>query len=117
MLKKGSKLVSIDVNEYTTNIAKQLADHAGLSDMISYRLGGLEKNVEDFKKTYGTFDFVFLDHWKDLYLSDAKLLETTQLIKKGTCMFGDNILYPGCPDFRKYVGESDKYQTKEHDRA
>jgi len=30
-------------------------------------------------------------------------------MKKGTVIVGDNILYPGAPDYRKYVNESDNY--------
>ena len=48
-----------------------------------------------------------------MYLSDLKLLESSGLLKKGTCLVGDNILYPGAPDYRKYVNADPKYQTKE----
>jgi hypothetical protein len=46
-------------------------------------------------------------------LEDLKLLESSGLLKKGACIVGDMILYPGVPDFRWYVKDDPKYFTKE----
>lgn len=53
LMKPGGKLISIDVLEYTTNIAKQVAEHAGLSEINEYWLGGLEKNIDKLEKEVG----------------------------------------------------------------
>ena len=57
-------------------------------------------------------DFVFIDHWKDLYLKDLKLLESHGLLRKGTLILADNIIFPGAPDYLEYVQSSEKYQTE-----
>lgn len=91
-----------------------MGKYAGLYGKIEYWLGELEKNVDRLKRKYGKVDFVFLDHWKDLYVSDLKLLESKDLLKKGSCILADNVLYPGAPEYREYVGFSPKYMTVEH---
>ncbi len=111
---KGSMLITLDVNEQFLDIAKQIGKFSGLMGKIDYWLGSLEKHVDRLVKEYGKIDFVFLDHWKDLYISDLKLLESKNLLKKGSCILADNVLYPGAPEFREYVAFSPKYITVEH---
>lgn len=43
------------------------------------------------------FDFVFLDHCKDCYLPDLQALEGLGLIRRGTTVMADNVMYPGAP--------------------
>lgn len=39
--------------------------------------------IPQIKERFGitTFDFIFLDHWKDQYLPDIKLLEVRDILK------------------------------------
>ena len=48
-------------------------------------------------------DFLFIDHVKHLYLSDLKLALELQILAKGCVVVGDNILYPGSPDYKAYM--------------
>ena len=57
-------------------------------------------------------DFVFIDHWNDLYVRDLKLLEAHGLLRKGTVIMADNLIFPGAPDYREYVQSSEKYDTE-----
>ena len=86
-------------------IALKIADHAGLKNKFIPLLGGLEKCLEDVKEEFkeNKPDLIFLDHWKDLYESDLKLLEKSGLIKKGAVIVGDNIICPGAPAYREYI--------------
>jgi len=43
------------------------------------------------------FDFVFLDHCKECYLPDLQSLEQLGLIRRGTTVMADNVIYPGAP--------------------
>ena len=52
------------------------------------------------------FDLVFLDHHKDLYLPDAKLLYRVGGIAHGTVIFADNVIFPGCPDYLAWARET-----------
>ena len=60
----------------------------------------------------GTFDFVFLDHWKDVYRRDVGLIEETGLLRPGTVLLADNVIRPGAPDYLKYMETSEKYHTE-----
>jgi len=57
-------------------------------------------------------DFVFIYHKVDLYLKDLKLLESNGLLKKGTCVVAD--IQEGIPDYKNYMSNNPKYQTKEY---
>ena len=44
-----------------------------------------------------------------------KKLEKANLLKKGCVIVGDNILYPGAPDYKKYMKESPLYKSVVHE--
>lgn len=54
---------------------------------------------------------IFIDHVKTLYLPDFLLLEKYGVIREGTMVVGDNIIYPGSPDYLKWFKESDAYNS------
>ncbi|KAK6318967.1 hypothetical protein J4Q44_G00101780 [Coregonus suidteri] len=70
------------------------------------------------KEQFGVqvFELVFLDHWKDGYLPDTKLLEECGLIQKGTVLLADNVICPGTPDYLEYVCNSSRYNSH-YDRS
>uniref|UniRef100_A0A672YNG5 catechol O-methyltransferase n=1 Tax=Sphaeramia orbicularis TaxID=375764 RepID=A0A672YNG5_9TELE len=59
-----------------------------------------------------TFDLVFLDHWKDRYLPDTKLLEDCGLLRKGSVLLADNVIFPGTPEYLEYVRSSPQYESQ-----
>ena len=58
------------------------------------------------------FDFIFIDHWKDLYLEDLKMLERKKLIKHNAWIFADNVVLFNLEDYLGYVRSSPNYQSK-----
>ena len=58
------------------------------------------------------FDFVFIDHWKDLYLKDLQLLESLGLLKKGAWIFADNVVLFNLEDYLNYVRTSSNYSSQ-----
>jgi len=54
----------------------------------------------------GKIDMVFIDHVKNLYLQDLMTLSSYGSIQKGTVVVGDNIVYPGAPDYLNYFKNS-----------
>ena len=52
-----------------------------------------------------------IDHAKDLYVSDFKLLEEYGAIKKGTLVLGDNIIYPGPKGYLEHFKERNDYDS------
>jgi catechol O-methyltransferase len=62
-------------------------------------------------KNHGKFDLVFIDHVKHLYLPDFKELERLGAIRQGTTVFGDNIIYPGSPDYLQHLQHNENYDS------
>jgi len=57
-------------------------------------------------------DMIFMDHCKECYLPDLKLMEAAGLVGDGTVIVADNVIYPGAPDFLEYVDTSrGRYRT------
>lgn len=91
----AGRLVSIDVDPESSRVGRQVADLAGTADRCEFLHG---KSTEVIARLEGPFDLVFLDHWKGLYLRDARaILERGLLAPRGTIvadnvgpLFGDN---------------------------
>ena len=64
-LPEGGSIVSCDVNEETTAIARRYAEEAGLADRIEFRVGDAKETLAALD---GPFDLVFIDAWKDDYV-------------------------------------------------
>jgi predicted O-methyltransferase YrrM len=65
-LPPGGAIVSCDVNEETTAIARRYAEEAGVADRVDYRLGPA---LELLSELDGPFDLVFIDAWKHDYVA------------------------------------------------
>jgi len=63
-LPPGGRVITCDVNEETTAIARRYAEEAGLADRIEYRLG---PGLELIEQVEGPFDLVFIDADKPNY--------------------------------------------------
>ena len=64
-LPDGATLVTCDVNEETTAIARRYAEEAGVADRIDYRLGPAAETLAGLD---GPFDLVFIDADKPGYI-------------------------------------------------
>jgi len=111
LLSADAHLYTLEVNILNIKIAQQIIDQAGLTDKITIIHGNLEKYIDQMKEPE-PFDLIFIDHWKDQYLADFKLLEIYGLIKPGTVIVADNILYPGAPDYKAYLMSSGDYDNE-----
>ena len=108
-LSTEGKLTSIEANEYFAEIAKQHIEIADLSNQHEIKIGRSSELIPQLDSPY---DFVFIDHWKDLYLSDLKLLEASGLLKKGAWIFADNVVLFNLEDYLDYVRTSDQFNSK-----
>jgi len=113
LLASDARVFSIDPNKETSDIAKQIVEHAGLSDKVVFLLGTAEEILPTLLSKYEikSFDLIFLDHVKDRYLSDFQLIESLSLVQPGSVIVADNVIYPGAPDYLKYIRESRHYTT------
>jgi predicted O-methyltransferase YrrM len=88
-LPPGGRLVSCDINEETTAIARRYAEEAGVADRIDYRLGPA---VETLATLDGPFDLAFIDADKggyvDYYEAILPKLSPTGVIAADNTLFG-----------------------------
>lgn len=117
----GAKVISLEMSAENASITRQVVAHAGLSDKVDVVEGILKDKLEDVTRLLHeldckTFDFVFLDHDKEFYLSDFLILKEHGLVGKGTVLFADNMKIPGSPIYREYVMKThvDDFDTVEH---
>jgi catechol O-methyltransferase len=55
---------------------------------------------------------VFLDHWKDEYLSDLKTLQSLGLLNDGATILADNVVLFNMEDYLSYVRNSLVFESK-----
>jgi caffeoyl-CoA O-methyltransferase len=89
-LPTGGRVITSDVNEETTAIARRYAEEAGVADRIDFRLGPALETIEDLD---GPFDLVFIDADKENYVDYYEA--TLPLLADGGLMVVDNTLWSG----------------------
>ena len=104
-----SQLTSIESNKKFAEIASENINIAGLSNKHKLILGKSTEVILSIKEKY---DFIFIDHWKDLYLKDLKTLEENDLIEDNAWIFADNVILFNLEDYLDYVRSSPKYTSK-----
>ena len=108
-LDDNSKLTSIESNKKFAEIASEIINIAGLSNKHKLIIGKSTEVIPSLKEKY---DFIFIDHWKDLYLKDLKILEENDLIKSNAWIFADNVILFNLEDYLDYVRSSPNYKSK-----
>ncbi|XP_016059847.1 PREDICTED: catechol O-methyltransferase [Miniopterus natalensis] len=112
LLPPGARLLTIELNPDYAAITQQMLDFTGLQDRVTVIIGASQDIIPQLKKKYDvdTLDMVFLDHWKDRYLPDTLLLEECGLLRKGTVLLADNVIFPGAPKFLAHVRGSSRFE-------
>jgi len=113
----GGKLVSVEFDGGRAERARKLIAHAGLDSVVEVRVGSAEDVLRTMVTTGATenpnaMDLIFLDHVKQFYHQDTKIAEEVGVVRKGTWMVADNVIFPGCPDYLTYVrSDAGKYAS------
>jgi caffeoyl-CoA O-methyltransferase len=89
-LRDGGRIVSLDVNEETTAVARRYAEEAGVADRIDYRVGPA---LEELDRLEGPFDLVFIDADKENYVNYYEAV-LPKLADNGFVV-ADNVLWSG----------------------
>src|SRR3954470_4087342 len=97
-LPPGGSIVTCDVNEETTAIARRYAEEAGVADRIEYRLGPANETLGSLD---GPFDLVFIDADKPGYIDYyeavlPKLADDGVILADNTLASG-NVIAPNGP--------------------
>jgi caffeoyl-CoA O-methyltransferase len=89
-LPDGGRIISLDVNEETTAIARRYAEEAGVADRIEYGVGAA---LEELERLEGPWDLVFIDADKENYIEYYENV-LPKLSEKGFIV-ADNVLWSG----------------------
>ena len=118
----GSTLTCIEANPANAEVARYVFNAALSKDSLSsvQLLEGISSNViqsDAFTSKYSEqIDFIFMDHDKETYLYDLKILENLNLLAPMCTIVADNVVFPGAPAFLDYVqtnqSKSRQYNTK-----
>jgi caffeoyl-CoA O-methyltransferase len=113
-LPRGGSLVTCDVNEETTAIARRYADEAGVADRIEYRLGPA---IDTLASLDGPFDLVFIDADKggyvDYYEAVLPKLAPDGVILADNTLFGlaDGEIADHIERFNEHVRADERVET------
>ena len=89
-LPSDGRIISLDVNEETTAVARRYAEEAGVADRIEYRVGPA---IEELGRLGGPFDLVFIDADKESYVDYYENV-LPKLSDRGFIV-ADNVLWSG----------------------
>lgn len=121
-LADSGRIVSIDVSPEASAVSRAMATLAGLEERIEFLTGSAMDVLDTLE---GTFDLVFIDHWKDLYKADTEKILSRGLLAPGSIIVADNLgpmfgenpylaWMQARPDFEsRYVDGHVEYQTIE----
>jgi caffeoyl-CoA O-methyltransferase len=104
-LPPDGRVITVDVNPETTEIARRYATEAGVVDRIDYRVGPASDTTATISGLEGLFELVFIDADKAGYIDyyEAAL----PLLADGGLIVGDNVLWSG-----RVVSEPEDDSTK-----
>jgi len=108
------QIYSVEVVEQYSLVAKEMIRLAGIDAYVkiitidpeaSSLSSELRTNAAATMNEDRGIDFLFIDHDKSLYLPDLKELEATGMIKKGTHVAADNVVFAEIQDYRRYMSK------------
>jgi catechol O-methyltransferase len=119
----SAKVVSVELAEANAVNARRIWAHAGVADRITCVVGTigdggptLEALASEHGFSAGALDFVFLDHDKDVYLTDLQSILDSGWLHHGSIVVADNVRVPGAPKYREYMRrqQGTLWNTTEH---
>jgi len=116
-LPNDTLIVSIEKDSKSAEIAHTIHQHAGVENRINIIIGSTENVIPRLSQQFRihSFDFIFIDHYGEAYLRDFMLLEQLGLIRSGTMIVADNVIFPGAPDYLNYIKNNPNYTTKTYE--
>ncbi len=93
----GGRVTTIELQDYKSQHAREMAAKAGLADHIEFRVGEALEILAGLPKG---IDFVLLDLWKDLYVDCLDAFYPK--LNPGALIVADNMIYPGGDDVDVY---------------
>ncbi|RAL15182.1 O-methyltransferase [Aspergillus homomorphus CBS 101889] len=103
------RYLSLEQNPEMAAVANQLLELAGLRDVVRVIVGSAATSLRELvdRGELRAVEFLFLDHWQELYRPDLWLLEDLGVLVPGTSVVvADNVVYPGAPEYLEWVRAS-----------
>jgi predicted O-methyltransferase YrrM len=91
------RLTTMELHEYKSAHAREMATKAGLAQHIDFKVGDAVQMTAELPFA---LDFVFLDLWKDLYVSCLEVFYPK--LNPGAIIVADNMQRPGGEDVMRY---------------
>lgn len=118
----GGKLTSVEFNPANADITRRILTHAGVQDRVDVVVGSLGDGGATLDRLRqqikpGELDLVFVDHAKEVYLSDLHLILDAGWLHPGSVVVADNVRFPGAPDYHAYMTaeEGKRWRTRTHE--
>jgi predicted O-methyltransferase YrrM len=89
----GGRLITMELQDYKSAHAREMATTAGLADHIDFKIGDAVQMIGELQVTV---DFVLVDLWKDLHLPCLEAF--LPKLNRGAIIVADNMLCPGGED-------------------
>jgi predicted O-methyltransferase YrrM len=93
----GGRLITLELHDYKSNHAREMAERAGLAEHVDFLVGDA---VELINGLPGTFDLILLDLWKDMYVPCLEAFYPR--LDPGAIIVADNMIFPGGPEVERY---------------
>ncbi|HVX76713.1 MAG TPA: class I SAM-dependent methyltransferase [Bradyrhizobium sp.] len=93
----GGRLITMELHDYKSAFARDMAMKAGLADYIDFKVGDAVQMIGELRSG---IDFVLLDLWKDLYVPCLEAFYPK--LNPGAIIVADNMLMPGNEDVKRY---------------
>lgn len=93
----GGQVITMELQDYKSTYAREMATKAGLADHIDFRVGDAVRMIAELP---GKVDFVLLDLWKDLYVPCLEAFYPK--LNPGAIVVADNMIRPGGEEVKRY---------------
>ena len=104
----GNRYLSLELNPEYAAIGNMIIELAGLRDFVRVIVGRSDVSLHNLYTSgeVKQIELMFIDHYKPAYTTDVKLCEQYGMIKPGSVLAADNVIYPGNPPYLEYIRSS-----------
>ncbi|ETN10691.1 hypothetical protein F441_07211 [Phytophthora nicotianae CJ01A1] len=100
----SAHVYSFEISSDFAAIATKMIEFAGLSDMVTIIIGTYGDNYNKLKERgVEHVDVFFIDHDKKLYKSDLIIIEQSGMLRSGSVVVADNVVYAHISDYLDYI--------------
>jgi len=111
-LKQGAILHSVDPDPLGHAVSAKLIHFAGVSERVKTWYGYSGDCLKTMAHNGMVIDFLFLDHGSSHYLPDLQLVLSLNLLREGSVVLADNVLYPGAPEYKEWILKQSFFKTE-----